>query len=172
MPAFPSVLPEPVTRMNAEPLGLLLEFAVDIAWRAARSTLAHYQTGAAVEWKQDASPVTIADRTAEHLLRERIEQHFPRDGIIGEELGVVRADAPRRWILDPIDGTRTFVRGVPLFGTLVALELDEQPVIGVICLPALDEIVFAATGEGCWWNGRRARAFGHERTGRSTRDEQ
>jgi histidinol phosphatase-like enzyme (inositol monophosphatase family) len=143
--------------MHENALALLLEFAVDIAVRAGRSTLAHFQSGTDVELKSDASPVTVADRQAERLLRERIEQHFPADGIVGEEFGETRAAARRRWILDPIDGTRAFIRGVPLYGTLVAVEEAGEPLVGVIHLPAMGETVCAAAGEGCWWNGRRAR---------------
>lgn len=139
-----------------EPHRFLLEFAVEIAWRAGRVSLAHYQTGIAAETKPDASPVTAADRAAELLARELIETRFPRDGILGEELGELRASAERRWIVDPIDGTRSFVRGVPLYGVLLAVEDQGEPVLGVIHFPALDETVYAARGEGCWWNGRRA----------------
>src|SRR5688572_4855897 len=101
--------------MNRAPYRNLLEFAVEVAWRAGRVALAHYQTGIAAETKPDASPVTAADRGAEQLARELIASKFPHDGIIGEELGSTRADASRRWLLDPIDGTHSFVRGVPLF---------------------------------------------------------
>lgn len=142
--------------MNREPYKNLLEFAVEVAWRAGRIALAHYQTGIAAETKPDASPVTAADRAAEQIARDLIQTKFPYDGMIGEELGVTRPDADRRWILDPIDGTRSFVRGVPLFGCLLALEEAGEPVIGVMHFPALDETVYAAAGEGCWWNGRRA----------------
>jgi histidinol-phosphatase len=135
----------------------LLEFAVDLAWRAGRTTLSRFQTGTTVDWKTDASPVTDADREAELLVRERIESRFPDDAIIGEEFGAARSDAERRWIIDPIDGTRSFIHGVPLYGTLIGLEVRGEPVLGVIHLPALDETVAAATGLGCWWNGRRAR---------------
>jgi histidinol phosphatase-like enzyme (inositol monophosphatase family) len=135
----------------------LLEFAVEVAWRAGRAALAHYQTGITAQTKPDASPVTIADRAAEQLARDLIENRFPHDGIIGEEYGSVRAEAERRWILDPIDGTRTFMRGVPFFGCLLALEEHREPVIGVMYFPALEETVYAARGEGAWWNGRRAR---------------
>lgn len=134
-----------------------LDFAVELSWRAGRIALAHYQTGIAAETKPDASPVTEADRGAERLLRELIEERYPRDGIIGEEYDDIRPDAERRWIVDPIDGTRSFVRGVPLFGCLVALEERGVPVVGVMHFPALAETVSAGVGEGCWWNGRRAR---------------
>jgi histidinol-phosphatase len=143
--------------MTRERVSDQLAFAVEVAWRAGRSAFAHYQTGITAETKDDASPVTLADRTAEQLARELIESRFPADGIIGEEFGAVREGARRRWILDPIDGTRTFVRGVPLFGCLLALEENDEPVIGVMYFPALDETVYAARGEGAWWNGRRAR---------------
>ncbi|MGH7552588.1 MAG: histidinol-phosphatase [Longimicrobiales bacterium] len=134
----------------------LLEFGVDVAWRAGRITLAHFQTGTIAETKPDHSPVTVADREAEHRVRELIEKRFPGDGILGEELGQVRDGARRRWIIDPIDGTRSFVRGVPFFGVLLALEIDGEAVVGIIHFPALGETVSAARGEGCWWNGRRA----------------
>lgn len=142
--------------MNREPYRNLLEFAVEVAWRAGRVALGHYQTGIAAEAKPDDSPVTAADRGAEQIARELIATKFPHDGIIGEEFGAVRPEATRRWVLDPIDGTRSYVRGVPLFGCLLALEEDGEPVIGVMYFPALEETVYAARGEGCWWNGRRA----------------
>jgi histidinol phosphatase-like enzyme (inositol monophosphatase family) len=143
--------------MKRDRLPDLLEFAVEVAWRAGRSAFAYYQTGINAETKSDASPVTIADRNAEQLARELIESRYPQDGIIGEEFGTIRESATRRWILDPIDGTRTFVRGVPLFGCLLALEENHQPIVGVMYFPALEETVYAARGEGAWWNGRRAR---------------
>ena len=142
--------------MNSEPFRNLLEFAVEVAWRAGRIALAHYQTGIAAQSKPDASPVTEADRAAELLVRDLIETKFPNDGIVGEEFGEVRSGARRRWIVDPIDGTRTFVRGVPFFGCLLALEEDHEPVVGVMYFPALEETVYGARGEGAWWNGRRA----------------
>lgn len=140
------------------PLSSLLEFAVEVAWRAGRVTLAHFQTGVGIDRKADGSPVTVADREAERLARDLIQARFPDHGIIGEELGETRPDAARRWILDPIDGTRSFVRGVPLYGVMVALEDGGEAALGVLHFPALQgETVFAARGEGCWWDGRRAR---------------
>lgn len=135
----------------------LLEFAVDLAVRAGEVTLAHFRRELAVEWKDDRSPVTIADREAERRCRQLIEARFPDDGILGEEFGATNPAARRRWILDPIDGTRSFVRGVPLYGVLVALEVDGEPTVGVLHFPALGETVAAANGEGCWHDGRRCR---------------
>jgi histidinol-phosphatase len=137
----------------------LLDFAVDAAFQAGRLALSYFQTGIEVDRKPDLSPVTAADRAGEALLRKRIEERFPRHAIVGEEMGEKAAsnDSDHRWILDPIDGTRSFVRGVPLFGVLVGLEIAGEPVVGVCYLPALDEMVAAASGEGCRWNGRLAR---------------
>lgn len=135
----------------------LCVFAVDVAWRAGRITLGHFQTGISAEMKEDATPVTAADREAEQVARRMIERRFPHDGILGEEFGATRTDAPRRWVIDPIDGTRSFVRGVPLYGVLIALEESERALLGVIHLPALNETVWAGRGIGCWWNGRRTR---------------
>ena len=134
----------------------LLEFAVEVAWRAGRITLGHFHAGVRAEAKPDLTPVTIADREAELRCRELIASKYPTDGIVGEEYGVERPDARRRWILDPIDGTKSFVRGVPLYGVLVAVEEAGQAVVGVAHFPALNETVWAARGLGCWWDGRRA----------------
>lgn len=138
----------------------LLDVALEVARCAGATTLDHFQTTLDVELKSDRSPVTIADRTAEAAAREMIEQRFPDDGIVGEELGVARPDARRRWILDPIDGTLSFVHGVPLYGVLVAVEEGDDAVVGVIHFPALQETIGAARGEGCWWNDARARVSG------------
>ena len=135
----------------------LLEFAVEAAWQAGRITLAHFQTDLAVEMKPDGSPVTVADRLAEEKLRSLIQARFPEHGILGEEMGGQEAASEYLWIIDPIDGTRSFARGVPLYGVLVGLEIRGEPALGVAYFPALDEMVYAARGEGCYWNGRRAR---------------
>lgn len=110
-----------------------------------------------VEFKGDGSPVTAADRAAESTAREWIERHFPADGILGEELGAVRPHARRRWIIDPIDGTKSFVRGVPLWGTLVAVAEGDSVFAGAIHCAAVGEMVSAAMGQGSWWNGVRCR---------------
>lgn len=135
-----------------------MEFAVEAAWLAGKITLEYFQTPLRPELKADASPVTIADRRAEEAIREAISARYPDHAVLGEEYGETGpAGATYRWVLDPIDGTLSFVRGVPLYGVMVALERDGRSVVGVVGFPALGEIVYAAEGEGCYWNGRRAR---------------
>jgi len=127
------------------------EFAQTAAREAGLLTLDYFgRDDLAVEIKHDASPVTIADRKAEELLRAKISERFPSDAILGEEFGSQPGTSGYRWILDPIDGTKSFVHGVPLYGTLVAVEHDQRSVIGAIYIPALDEAVHAAAGQGAW----------------------
>src|SRR5919108_3662313 len=99
---------------------LLLDAVAEVAQLAGDTALRYFRTDVAVESKRDGTPVTVADRTAEQVAREWLRVRFPKDGILGEELGEERRGARRRWVLDPIDGTKTFVRGVPLWGPLVA----------------------------------------------------
>lgn len=143
----------------SQPLSLadLAELAVDLARRAGDLTLEYFRGGVETDFKTDGTPVTAADRGAEELLRREISSRFPDDGLVGEEHGAERGSSGRTWILDPIDGTKSFVRGVPLWGVLIGLEIDGEAAMGVIHLPALDETVVAWRGGGCWWNGRRAR---------------
>jgi myo-inositol-1(or 4)-monophosphatase len=142
-----------------------LDFALDAAWRAGRLALGHYQTGVAVQRKADDTPVTLADRGAEELLRRLIGERFPGHSVVGEEHGVTERDSDHRWIIDPIDGTQSFIRGVPLWGVLLGLEIAGEMVVGVVNLPALDELIGAALGAGCRWNGRAARASSVGRLG-------
>ncbi|HET7273067.1 MAG TPA: inositol monophosphatase family protein [Rubrobacter sp.] len=134
-----------------------LEFGVQTAYEAGRLTLGYFGTEAArPEIKADDTPVTVADREAERLIRERIGARYPKHAIIGEEYGAEDgADPDYRWIVDPIDGTKAFVRGVPLYGVLIGLEIEGVCEVGAAYFPALDEMVCAATGEGCYRNGRR-----------------
>jgi histidinol phosphatase-like enzyme (inositol monophosphatase family) len=129
-----------------------LNLALSAAREAGTSTLEHFRAAdLAVELKTDHSPVTIADRQAEKLLRERIFAAFPNDAVLGEELGESAGTSGFRWIVDPIDGTKSFIHGVPLYGTLVGVEHQAKPVLGVIYMPALDECVYAARGQGSWY---------------------
>ena len=152
------------TRMAGEPaLRDLLAVAQEAAWVGGRRTLAYFRTGTATEWKSDQTPVTAADRESEQLIRAVVSRTFPDHAILGEEAGETAGAAPVRWIVDPLDGTRSFVRGVPLFGTLVGVEVHGEPVVGVVYLPALDEMIAAARGVGCTWNGRPCRVSGATR---------
>src|ERR1051326_5230616 len=134
----------------------LLEFAVALARGAADISLKYFRRQPETTRKADGSFVTVADREAEAYLRRQIAARFPDDGVLGEEEGEHNGRSGRRWIVDPIDGTFAFVHGVPLYGVLVALEIDHQPTIGVVNMPALNEIVSAATGAGCFFNGEPA----------------
>jgi len=128
-----------------------LALAVEAARQAGRLTLDYFRRDDLdVELKCDDTPVTGADRRAEELLRRRIADAFPHDGLFGEELPDQPGTNGFRWILDPIDGTKSFIHGVPLYSTLIGLEHEGQSVLGVIRLPALDECVYAARGVGAW----------------------
>src|SRR4051794_1833872 len=134
-----------------------LEFALDLVHRAGRGTLAHFQTGTPVETKDDCSPVTIADREAEALIRKELSTKYPGEGILGEEEGESGAGSERRWVVDPIDGTKSFICGVPLFATLLSYEVYGYPTIGVCYFPAIEEMLYAELEHGAWLNGRPAR---------------
>ncbi|MCA9010890.1 MAG: histidinol-phosphatase [Planctomycetaceae bacterium] len=132
-----------------------LQFALQMAAAASEIILKHYQVdGLLVESKSDDSPVTAADRGAEELIRSMLADQFPQDGILGEEFASIPGKNGYRWIIDPIDGTKPFIHGVPLFGTLIGIELDARMVAGVCRFPALHEVVYAAEGHGCWWQIR------------------
>jgi histidinol-phosphatase len=141
--------------MNLRPY---LEFGVQTAYEAGRLTLGYFGTETArPEFKADDTPVTVADREAERLIRARIGARYPKHAILGEEYGEDEGSDPDyRWIVDPIDGTKSFVRGVPLYGVLIGLEIEGVCEVGTAYFPAIDEMVCAATGEGCFRNGRRA----------------
>lgn len=137
-------------------LTTFLDFAVEIATEAGEATLAHFGRSRAAEWKGDGSPVTVADRASERILRERIERAWPDHALLGEEFGGGGNEgATHRWVLDPIDGTVSFVHGVPLYGVLVGLEIEGEAVVGVAHFPALGETYSAARGHGCRRNGSR-----------------
>jgi histidinol phosphatase-like enzyme (inositol monophosphatase family) len=135
----------------------LMQAAAEVARNAGDVALGFFRGGIQVDTKSDGTPVTVADRTAERTARDWLEARFPQDGILGEEFGETRPGAPRRWILDPIDGTKTFIRGVPLWGTLVALAEGERILAGAAYFPAVGELLVAAPGQGCFWNDKRAR---------------
>ncbi len=135
----------------------LLDAASELARHIGSVALSHYRSVLTVETKADGSPVTIADRAAETAARDWLSTHFPDDAVLGEEFGERAGTSGRTWVLDPIDGTKSFVRGVPLWGSLVALVEGERVLAGAASFPAVDEWIAAAPGAGCWWNGQRTR---------------
>ncbi len=139
-----------------------LELALDLAGIADALSLPRFRAADLhVETKPDLTPVSDADRAVEVALRERIAAERPDDGVLGEEGGVT-GDTAVQWVLDPIDGTRNFVRGIPVWGTLIALERDGEVVCGVVSAPALGHRWWAAAGEGAWRDGERIRVSGVE----------
>lgn len=149
----------------------LLDFATELAYDAGRLTLGYFgrsTEGLGLEHKADASPVTLADREAEALIRRRIGARYPEHAILGEEFGEDNKDAPCRWLVDPIDGTKAFVRGVPLYGVLIGLEIEGRVEVGVAYFPALNEMCAAATELGCTLNGRAVRVSNAQYLSEST----
>src|SRR3954453_15978579 len=134
------------------------EKAIDITRRAGQVALRYFDTPLTVELKGDQSPVTIADRETEQALRSDLQGAFPGDGFLGEEYGDTPGTTGYRWILDPIDGTRSFVRGIPLWATLVGLEYKGELIAGVVECPPLSHTYHALRGDGAYRNDRRLRA--------------
>jgi histidinol phosphatase-like enzyme (inositol monophosphatase family) len=122
---------------------------------AARPIATHYfRTGLVVDDKSDQSPVTIADREAESAMRALLDEHVPQHGVFGEEHGAVRTDAEYVWVLDPIDGTKAYITGLPIFGTLIALLHRGRPVLGIIDQPILQERWLGVDGQPSTLNGQ------------------
>jgi histidinol-phosphatase len=130
-----------------------LKFAIEAVRQAGDSTLDIFRNGAEFDLKQDSSPVTLADTHAEQLLRASITQQFPNEAILGEEQGAT-GQGNNRWIIDPIDGTKSFIAGVPLYATLLSFEENGEPILGVCYFPALKEMLYAERGSGTFFNGK------------------
>ncbi|MEQ9400269.1 MAG: inositol monophosphatase family protein [Longimicrobiales bacterium] len=148
---------------DAGELRTLLDFATTMARMAGEHTLSYFGGVVDHDAKGDGSPVTIADREAEALIREKVAERFPDHGVLGEEYGESNPGARVRWILDPIDATRSFMRGVPLYGVLIGIEIEGSPAVGVANYPPLRELVAAARGLGCTLNGRPCRVSAIDR---------
>jgi histidinol phosphatase-like enzyme (inositol monophosphatase family) len=134
-----------------------IDFAMELAQIASEVTLGFFRTKAyQVERKSDRSPVTAADKGAEQAVREAIAKRYPQDGLLGEEFGSVAGGNAFEWIIDPIDGTKSFISGVPLYSTLVGLTYRGEPLVGVIAIPALGEMVVGAVGCGSWYGQRES----------------
>jgi histidinol-phosphatase len=140
-------------RASADELDYWLAFAQAACDAADEIALRHFRRDLEVMTKPDSTFVTAADQSIERLIRDRIRAAFPDHGLVGEEYGTEAGDARIRWYIDPIDGTNNFVRGVPLFGTLLALEIDGELQLGVVSAPALRERWYARRGGGAWGVG-------------------
>ena len=136
----------------------LLKIALKTAELAEENILKFYQNDVGVEWKADKTPVTIADKGTEELARKFWAKETPGFGVIGEEFGIESPDAEYQWVIDPIDGTKSFIHGVPLFGTLIGLYHKNVPIASVIRLPAMKSAVWAVNGGGAFLDGREVRA--------------
>jgi len=134
-----------------------IEVCRTVARRAGELALEHRARGVAPEDKADNSPVTAADRECERLIVSELRAAFPADGFLGEEGSIDAGTSGRRWIVDPIDGTRDFVRGLPTWSNLIALEAQGEVVLGVLNLAAQDELYWAVRGGGAFVNDRRIR---------------
>jgi histidinol-phosphatase len=131
------------------------ELAVETTKKAGQLALSYFDRGIDVEWKADKSPVTLADRAAEEFLRNTLLGQFPADGFLGEEFGDREGTSGFRWIVDPIDGTRNYVRNIPIWGTLVGLTYQGKTIAGVIDVPALGHTYRALRGDGAYRDERR-----------------
>jgi inositol-phosphate phosphatase/L-galactose 1-phosphate phosphatase/histidinol-phosphatase len=145
-----------------------LAFANRLADAAGAIIRRYFRRKFAIDEKSDRTPVTIADRAAERAMRRLIKARFPQHGIIGEEYGRAQAEADYVWVLDPIDGTKSFISGVPLFGTLIALAYRGRPILGVIDQPILRERWVGATGRKTTLNGTRIETRACARLDRAT----
>ena len=152
MQAFPEFVLPPGISLSDVNGGPRLELALRLAQSASRTTLRYFRTDAyQVERKSDRSPVTLADKEAEQLVRSMVAEQYPEDGILGEEFGSEPGSSVFEWIIDPIDGTKSFISGVPLYSTLVGLTCRGEPVLGVIAIPALGELAIGIRGQGTWY---------------------
>lgn len=134
------------------------EIALDIVRKAGTLALKFFDKSTPAEEKRDASPVTMADRECEKLIRDSLTEVFPQDGILGEEGTSIAGRSGRRWLIDPIDGTRDFVRGNQFWSVQLALQVGARVELGIIFCPCMNEMLFAAGGNGCYWNETRVRA--------------
>ena len=130
-----------------------LGFANELLQAAAEIAVPLFRRGPAVRLKDDLTPVTKADTDIEEMIRDRVAERFPRDAVLGEEGGGSLEDAPRVWVVDPIDGTKNFASGIQVWGTLIALFEDGEPVLGAVGAPALNERYEAVRGQGATRNG-------------------
>jgi len=137
------------------PLDRVLKVAIAAATEAGNHALKAFGRRHRIMTKKDSTPVTVVDRACEEILRRVLSHEFPEDGFCGEEFGLSRPGAGARWIIDPIDGTKSYIRGIPFWGTLLAREVDGRLTLGVVHLPAMNRLLWAVRGKGAFMNGRR-----------------
>jgi histidinol-phosphatase len=135
-----------------------LQKALEITRKAGELALQFFDRSIPAEEKSDASPVTAADRECERLISRLLQDNFAEDGILGEEGTRISSRSGRRWLIDPIDGTRDFVRGIHFWSVLLALQTGNEVVLGIIYCPCQDELLYSSSGSGCFWNGVRVSA--------------
>ncbi|SMO80712.1 histidinol-phosphatase [Gracilimonas mengyeensis] len=146
----------------------LLSAATEIAKIGGHHTLQYFKQNIEIIEKEDDSPVTIADRETEEIIREEILKRYPDHGIIGEEFGKTNEGSNIQWVLDPIDGTKSFIHGVPFYTTLIGIMIDNEPQVGIIYAPALEELCAAAIGHGATFNGKPCKVRDTEKLEDST----
>lgn len=146
-----------VMELKKKHLTKLLEFSLKIVKKSEQITMKYFGSKFKHKLKENKSPVTEADIKCEKFLIKKILNKFPGHNILGEETGSTKLTSEFRWIIDPIDGTRNFMRNYPFWGTLLALEYDGEVVLGVISMPALKEVIYAAKGLGCRINGKKVK---------------
>lgn len=149
-----------LTMTSPTELSARLATALDITEAASRISLAHFNGALEIVTKEDESPVTIADQETERSIRDALQTAFPEDGLFGEEYGTEGLEKDTVWVVDPIDGTRSFIAGVPLFGMLLAMTTREAPLLGICRLPALGQVYAAAKGLGATRDGSRIATSG------------
>ena len=159
--------PGVTTKPPADPA--LVKIATELAAEAGEMTLRYFRSGSLdVDLKGDGTPVTAADRAVEQMIRERLATLYPDDTVVGEEHDDTTGTSGRTWIIDPIDGTQSFVSGVPLYATLVAVVDEHGPAVGVTNIPALGGIVAAGRGLGCTYNGSPTKVSSESNLGTAT----
>lgn len=144
-------------KIKKKQLSSLLEFSLKTVKKSENITLKYFRKNIKHKIKKNKTPVTIADIECENFLIEKINSKYPWHSLLTEETGVIDNGSEFKWIIDPLDGTKNYMRNFPFWGTLLALELEGEVILGVISMPAIGETIYAVKGGGCYYNGKRAK---------------
>ena len=144
-------------KLKNKHLERLLDFAIKTVKKSNAITLKYYNKKIKYRVKENLTPVTIADVKAENFIINKIKENYPKHSILAEEHGTAVNEAEFKWIIDPIDGTKNYMRKYPFWGTLLALEYEGEVVLGVISMPSVNEFIYAAKGKGCYYNNKKAK---------------